>query len=68
MKSARLMRSFSAASGSSSTLLPALISRFMAVDCAARTSPSSSAPEKFLESTANSARSTSGAILRWVRI
>lgn len=54
MKSSLLTSSFSMADGSISTLLAALMRRFMAVDCAARTSPSSSAPLKFLVITASS--------------
>lgn len=53
-KSDRFTNSFSIASGSTSTLLAALINLFIAVDWAARTRPSNSAPEKFLVSVANS--------------
>lgn len=53
-KSERLTNNFSKASGSTSTLFAALMSRFIAVDCAALTKPSNSAPEKFFVRTANS--------------
>lgn len=53
-KSARVMHNFSKAWGSTSTLLVALIRRFIAHDWAALTKPSSSAPLKFLVKAANS--------------
>lgn len=53
-KSSLWISNFSIAWGSTSTLLVALISRFIAVDCAARTRPSISAPLKFFVKSANS--------------
>ncbi|RNA29927.1 hypothetical protein BpHYR1_046701 [Brachionus plicatilis] len=58
IKSSRFICSFSTASTSSSTLLDALMGRFMALDWAARTRPSISAPLKFLLKAASSAKLT----------
>lgn len=63
MKSFLVISSFSMASGSTSTLFVALISLFMAVDWAAFTKPSISAPLKFFVRAANSSMLTSGASL-----
>ena len=53
-KSERWTQILLAASGSTETLLEALMSRLRAVDCAARTKPSISAPLKFFVSCASS--------------
>lgn len=68
IKSARVTFNFSTAFGSTSTLFDAFIRRFIAVDCAALTKPSNSAPEKFFVKAANSYKHNYTLILRYIRI